>query len=186
MTVQARDGQGGQRRDEAAPRMSGTIGVPGLRLMSRLPIAQLSAPDSARQSATGLRSAPTVSPISAKPAKATAMPVHCRALGTSCRNAAESRTVKNTCICCVTDARPGGRPASNAKNSRRNWPANKVRPIITSAPQPIRGRGTKRAGRPAIRNRNAVSCGAEKLSKPNFVATKARPQITAVSAAKNM
>jgi len=94
--------------------------------------------------------------------------------------------VRNTCICWVTDARPGGRPASNAKNKSRNCPANRVSPISTSDTHGNLGRGTMRMGRLAIKNRSAVSCGAEKLSKPNFVATKARPQIMEVSAAKSM
>src|SRR2546430_16988139 len=45
------------------------------------------------------------------------------------------------------------------------------------------GRGSTRAGTAAIRNRNAVSWGGEKLSSPIFVATNARPQMTTTSSA---
>jgi hypothetical protein len=56
----------------------------------------------------------------------------------------------------------------------------------TSDVQAMRGRLTKRTGRAAIRKRSAVSCGAEKLSSPHLVATKAKPQTTEVSAASIM
>ncbi len=176
-------GSGGTR---LAQTISEKIGTPGSRLTSTLPTAQLNAPASASPSASGLRSPPTVSPIETSPAKAMAMPMHWRRLGMSLSTAADSSTVKKTCICCVTDASPGGKPASNAKNSSRNCPANRVAPIIVSAPQPMRGRGTNRIGMLAIRNRSAVSCVAEKLSRPSLVATKARPQITEVRPARIM
>jgi len=50
----------------------------------------------------------------------------------------------------------------------------------------IGGRFTKRTGRQAMRKRSAVSCAAEKLSSASFVATKASPQTTEVSAARTM
>jgi hypothetical protein len=39
---------------------------------------------------------------------------------------AASAIVKNACVCCVTDARPGGMPIWMAKKISRNCPVNSV------------------------------------------------------------
>src|SRR5712691_13389052 len=59
-------------------------------------------------------------------------------------------------------------------------------PIRAIDHQEMVGRGTTTMGRQASRKRTAVSCGAEKLSSPNFTATNPKPQITEVRAASTM
>jgi len=76
-----------------------------------LATAQLSAPASARASATGGNSDPTVNAMSARPVKAMVMPAHCPTLGRSRGKIAAGNTVKNACICWVTEASPAGSPA---------------------------------------------------------------------------
>ena len=166
--------------------MSGNIGTPRTRFNSRLPTAQLNAPESARARASAGRSAPTVSPTSTSPAAARIMPKPWRAVGRSPNSKVASSTVRKTWVCCVTEARPGGIPCRKARNKSRNWPANKLSPISTSKCQGMAGRATKRTGIEAIRKRSAVSWGAVKPSKPNRIATNASPQITDTKAARAM
>jgi hypothetical protein len=111
------------------------------------------------------------------------MPMTCRRAGRSPSATAANSTVKKACVWTMTDAKPGGIPLAMPKNWNRNCPAKSVRPMTTSAGHAIGGRGTIAAGSPAIRNRNAVSCGGEKLSRPIRVAMKATPQMTATSTA---
>ncbi len=77
-------------------------------------------------------------------------------------------------------------PCLKAKNSSRNWPAKSVRPIVASIDQEIAGRGRKNTNGQAMRNLRAVSCGAEKLSKPNLVKTNAKPQMIEARQARMM
>jgi len=81
-------------------------------------------------------------------------------------------------------ANPGGIPLAMPKNWNRNCPVKSASPIATSAGHAIGGRATNATGIPAIRNRNAVSCGGEKLSRPIRVVMKPNPQMTATRTAR--
>ncbi len=160
------------------------IGTPRIRFMSKLPTAQLKAPERARARANAGRSAPTVRPTSNNPSAAKIIPATWRALGRSPSNRTASSTVRKTWVCCVTEARPGGIPCRKAKKSNRNCPANSVDPIANNMRHGTPGRAMKKTGVAAIKNRNAVSCDAVKPSRPKRVATNASPQTIEVKAAK--
>lgn len=61
-----------------------------------------------------------------------------------------------------------------------------VRPMAMSIGQAIAGRGRMTTGSAAMMKRSAPNCAGEKLSSPNLMATKPRPQITETSAAKTL
>jgi hypothetical protein len=77
----------------------------------------------------------------------------------------------------------GRQPGRQSMNSSRNCPVNSVRPIRMMEDHERLGRGTNNAGTHAIRNRIIVKSGAEKLARPNLIATNDRPQMTDVNAA---
>jgi len=131
-----------------AQNINGNIGTSLVRLTSIFPTAQLKAASIARASAAGFRSAPVVNPIRTSPASATPKPISCRRSGRSRRRQAAGVTVKNTCGCWGTEARPAGIPSVKAKNSNKNWPANRAKPMPRSArPKPWFWARTLRAHR---------------------------------------
>ena len=121
--------------------------------------------------------------MSTSPATATARPLSWFAVGRSRKTIAANTIVNSAWVWMRSEARPGGKPLAIAKNCRRNWPAKRVAPIAMSRGQPTEGRGSASAGTAAIRNRNAVRVGGEKLSSASRVATNARPQMMTTSSA---
>ena len=174
-------GSGGTRLSQAI-RLVTSAGP--RRLSSTLPTPKLTGETSVRTKAPGENSPPTLRPISARPASATAEPAHCIGVGRSPSASAAKTIVNSACVCTITDASPGGMPCAIPKNWNRNWPANSVRPTGTSADHGRAGRGSSSAGAAAIRKRSATSCGGEKASRPMRVATKATPQMTATRTAR--
>src|SRR5439155_1087105 len=148
------------------------------------PIAHEMADSRESPSPTSVRSWPVVCAIASSPATALAMPATCRREGTSRSASAARAIVKIACVWTTIAARPGGMPLAIPKNWKRNCPVKSVRPTATSARHGTGGRVRTTAGTAATRNRAAASCGADSASRPSFVATNARPQMTATSSAR--
>ena len=134
-----------------------SISTGGSRLTSTFPIPQLMADIAVRHSPTAVRSCPTVTAITARPANATAVPDSWRRVGFSFSARPAKRMVKRACVWTTIDAKPGGIPLAMPKNWKRNCPANNVRPAAHRTGQVMGGRATSTTGTEAIRNRKAVS-----------------------------